>query len=367
MALLAWAQNVHLDKAISLTFQSCFSFVFVFVVVVVVVVVAAAAAAAVVVVVVVVVVAVLVLTLWLNACGPTGQSRRALARALRRCQRQGPLGSVPHRPIPCPNLTCRLPLLSPYACATPSPVLALRALCPGGYRLGRVGPVLDAAFGADVTVRSGPGGTPLKDAVVSCNAIVAQLLRNKGGELPAGVGSNEFCAGASNGDVSRLRMLHSCGVDPDEGDYDARAPLHLACVEARCATSRHGRCKACKTWDARQRQACEDSEKRGVCVRGPWVTACGVLGCWSCRFCSESARRSTSRIGGVRRRLMVRRIRCQRPHIQPVSPDPTHMMPDPTRKTSESESRERGVCGVCVCDREAARASEPASEREISV
>lgn len=62
---------------------------------------------------------------------------------------------------------------------------------------------------------------------------VADLLRTFGGALPDEVSSNEFCAAAASGDIPRLRMLHSCGVDPNGGDYDSRTALHLAAAEGK--------------------------------------------------------------------------------------------------------------------------------------
>jgi len=43
------------------------------------------------------------------------------------------------------------------------------------------------------------------------------------------VDEQELCTASTEGDVSRMRMLLlSCGVDPDEGDYDSRSPLRTS-------------------------------------------------------------------------------------------------------------------------------------------
>jgi hypothetical protein len=63
--------------------------------------------------------------------------------------------------------------------------------------------------------------------------MLAEVIRTKGGTLPAGVGAMEICTAASKGDVPGLQLLHLCGVKSDVGDYDFRCPLHLAAAEAR--------------------------------------------------------------------------------------------------------------------------------------
>lgn len=63
--------------------------------------------------------------------------------------------------------------------------------------------------------------------------MLAELIRTKGGMLPADVGAIQICSAASRGDVPALRLLHLCGVQSDVGDYDFRCPLHLAAAEAR--------------------------------------------------------------------------------------------------------------------------------------
>ena len=86
------------------------------------------------------------------------------------------------------------------------------------------------SFKADVNIKDRWGGTPLKDAVVEGHTVVATSMRSRGGRMPEGIGAQEMCTASSEGDVARMRMLLSCGVDPDEGDYDSRTPLHLACA-----------------------------------------------------------------------------------------------------------------------------------------
>jgi potassium channel len=77
------------------------------------------------------------------------------------------------------------------------------------------------------------GCTPLQEAVRSGRNLLAELIRTKGGTLPADVGAVQICSAAGKGDVPALRLLHLCGVKSDVGDYDHRCPLHLAAAEAR--------------------------------------------------------------------------------------------------------------------------------------
>jgi len=88
------------------------------------------------------------------------------------------------------------------------------------------------SFNADVNFRDRWEGTPLKDAIISGHPLVAESLKAKGARMPKGIGAQEMCTAASRGDVARMRMLLSCGVNLDEGDYDSRSPLHLA--SSRC-------------------------------------------------------------------------------------------------------------------------------------
>ncbi len=73
----------------------------------------------------------------------------------------------------------------------------------------------------------------MQEAVRSGRTLLAELIRTKGGTLPADVGSMQICSAASKGDVPALNLLHLCGVKSDVGDYDFRCPLHLAAAEAR--------------------------------------------------------------------------------------------------------------------------------------
>jgi hypothetical protein len=77
------------------------------------------------------------------------------------------------------------------------------------------------------------GCTPLQEAVRSGRNLLAEIIRTKGGTLPADVGAIQICSAASKGDVPALQLLHLCGVRSDVGDYDFRCPLHLAAAEAR--------------------------------------------------------------------------------------------------------------------------------------
>ena len=68
------------------------------------------------------------------------------------------------------------------------------------------------------------GGTPLQDALLNGHALVATLLKAKGGSMPKDVGSEEVCSAAGLGDVKRLRLMHDYGQPTDVGDYDFRFP-----------------------------------------------------------------------------------------------------------------------------------------------
>lgn len=87
-------------------------------------------------------------------------------------------------------------------------------------------------FKADVNIKDRWGGTPLLDAIVGGHPVVAETLRARGGKLPDGVDAEHMCNAAALGDLRRLQMLLACGCDPDEGNYDLRTPLHLACANA---------------------------------------------------------------------------------------------------------------------------------------
>ena len=76
----------------------------------------------------------------------------------------------------------------------------------------------------------------MQDAIRNGQTTAAELLRGKGGQLPDGVGADEMCHAAVLGDLKKVQMLLSCGVDPDDGDYDSRTPMHLACSSARITT-----------------------------------------------------------------------------------------------------------------------------------
>eukprot|EP00741_Cyanophora_paradoxa_P022765 tig00021517_g21986.t1 len=73
--------------------------------------------------------------------------------------------------------------------------------------------------------------TPLEDAIRNHHELVAFLLKEHGGVITLEDPAYEMCTAASEGDVNKLRLFVSCGVDVDVGDYDRRTALHLA---ARC-------------------------------------------------------------------------------------------------------------------------------------
>ena len=67
-------------------------------------------------------------------------------------------------------------------------------------------------------------GTPLQDALLNGNALVAALLKAKGGLMPEDVGVEEMCTATSKGDVRKMRLMHDYGIPTDIGDYDYRYP-----------------------------------------------------------------------------------------------------------------------------------------------
>ena len=75
---------------------------------------------------------------------------------------------------------------------------------------------------ANVNIEDRWGGTPLQDAIVEGHGDVAMTLQAKGGKMPEGRGCEEMCMAAVLGDLTRMRMLLACGIDPDEGNYDLR-------------------------------------------------------------------------------------------------------------------------------------------------
>jgi len=74
------------------------------------------------------------------------------------------------------------------------------------------------------------GGTPLADAIRHEHKEVAEFLRRNGGRLPANMDvAGMMCQAASLGNIELLQTFFTNGVNLNEGDYDSRTALHLAC------------------------------------------------------------------------------------------------------------------------------------------
>lgn len=87
--------------------------------------------------------------------------------------------------------------------------------------------------GADVNAFDRWGNTALLDAINNGSQGLVTTIVHNGGKLPQRTICTQLCDAASKGDVSKLRMLMDCGLNPDVADYDFRTPLHLAASGAR--------------------------------------------------------------------------------------------------------------------------------------
>eukprot|EP00965_Chrysotila_dentata_P152107 5025928-Pleurochrysis_carterae.AAC.1 len=78
--------------------------------------------------------------------------------------------------------------------------------------------------GGDVNVRDRWGGTPLRDAVREGHTHCAVLLRDSHAELmlDESDASGMLCEYARLGDLEKIRLLLSCGIDVNAKDYDSR-------------------------------------------------------------------------------------------------------------------------------------------------
>ena len=89
--------------------------------------------------------------------------------------------------------------------------------------------------GAAKNLKSRWGRTPLAEAIHAKQAhVVGELLKNHC-ELMLDDPAGDMCDYASAGDIENLKLLLNNGVDPNQGDYDGRTPLHLACAEGKDA------------------------------------------------------------------------------------------------------------------------------------
>lgn len=78
------------------------------------------------------------------------------------------------------------------------------------------------------------GGSPLDDAHRHRHSEVIQYLRQQGATFGTLTQLPRFIQAASEGDQEEVRALLEFGnIDLDEGDYDRRTALHLACGEGR--------------------------------------------------------------------------------------------------------------------------------------
>lgn len=92
--------------------------------------------------------------------------------------------------------------------------------------------------GARVNRRDRWGGSPLDDAYRHRHSEVIQYLRQNGATFGAGASQvTKFISAASQGNQEEVNALLEFGsIDIDEGDYDRRTALHLACGEGRMET-----------------------------------------------------------------------------------------------------------------------------------
>ena len=85
--------------------------------------------------------------------------------------------------------------------------------------------------GANVNVKDRWGQTPLQEAVRHKHGQVVEFLSKAGARLDYEDPAAQLCAAASEGDIEQLKKLLDNGINPDLGDYDNRAALHLAASE----------------------------------------------------------------------------------------------------------------------------------------
>jgi hyperpolarization activated cyclic nucleotide-gated potassium channel 4 len=78
---------------------------------------------------------------------------------------------------------------------------------------------------ADVNVLDRWNNTPLDDAVKFLHELPARLLFEAGGALNLEYASGALCEAASEGDITRLRLLFENGTDVRVADYDNRTAL----------------------------------------------------------------------------------------------------------------------------------------------
>ena len=81
------------------------------------------------------------------------------------------------------------------------------------------------------------GGSALTEAIKARRADLVALLTASGARLgwDAARLSSTLCQAASGGDVALLELYFAAGATGDEGDYDARRPLHIAAADGQAA------------------------------------------------------------------------------------------------------------------------------------
>lgn len=75
------------------------------------------------------------------------------------------------------------------------------------------------------------GNTPLVDAVKNLHELPAKILFEAGSTLMHDYACSLLCDAALRGDAPFLQLLHECGTDVQDYDYDRRTALHLAAAE----------------------------------------------------------------------------------------------------------------------------------------
>lgn len=86
--------------------------------------------------------------------------------------------------------------------------------------------------GANVNRSDRWGGSPLDDAHRHQQTEVVAFLRKHGGTTGSADQTSNLITAAAVGDLDEsLMLIHHGNIDINQGDYDKRTPLHLACGE----------------------------------------------------------------------------------------------------------------------------------------